>query len=134
MNNHEFNSKVGEFIPIEQCNNWREQYAENHQKEQTNFINSYFFGKDSIQHLLDYPEAIGIRIYYALDNTDKKMLIFPVDKDGNDIYIAPFNLEETNEKTLTVDSLDATTQTQIGGLDGGWPCPPYCTTKKPDQL
>ena len=137
MQDHKkFNSSVGEFIPFKQCNEWRETFAANHEsKDQTNFINSYFFGKDNIQHLLDYVDAVGIRIYFGETVncegvTEKKVFILPVDENGNDIYITPdFNSTKILAEDVTIDSTESLT---IGALDGGVPCPPYCPTKQPD--
>ena len=132
--NNKFSSNVGQFLSITKCNEWRDKHAEN-QKTQGKEINSIYFGKDNIQHLLNIENAVGIRIYCGIevDETGKeieKMIIFPVDKDGNDILIKPFNFD-FEQANLTVSSVEDEAikneeDTELGALDGGWPCPPYC--------
>lgn len=114
----ELNPNVGEFLAIEIVNKWREAYAKNHEgKENEEFISAFFYGKESIQKLLNYENAIGMRIYYGTEiNAEgiesNKMILFPVDKDGNDIEIIEENIESKSIGR--------------GGMDSGLPCPPYC--------
>ncbi|ASZ12812.1 hypothetical protein KTO58_10345 [Chitinophaga pendula] len=142
----EFPTDVGEFVPIDKCNKWRDKYDEQHQRQrkQEKFVKAYFFGKDKIQHLLDYKNAVGIRIYYGIDVDgdgieDKKMIIFPVDKHGKDIHIKPFKVKaklEAADLSEPAESADFSVAKAAppmeddpfngGGMDGGWPCPDHC--------
>lgn len=68
---------------------------------------AHYFGKLAIQTLIDQENAVGIRIYYALDEAGKKQLIIVgVDEDGNDLYNG-----EIAERSV--------------------PCPSVCSTASP---
>jgi len=118
----EYSPKVGEFVSLDKCTKWRKKYAHNHaQKEKGKFIGAYFFGKENIQNLIDHKNAVGIRIYFGVDEVDdKKLIIFPVDQDGKDIYI------KSSETDVNTEEIDISKDEELGGLDGGLPCPPYC--------
>jgi hypothetical protein len=48
---------------------------------------AHFFGKNIIQQILDQEGCMGIRIYYAKDETGKKQLIIVgADSKENDLY------------------------------------------------
>ncbi len=50
-------------------------------------IKAHFFGKDAIQAILNQTNCVGIRIYYALDESAAKhLIIVGVKADENDIY------------------------------------------------
>lgn len=76
-------------------------------------VNSYFFGKDKFQELLNHPNAIGIRIHFGRDeNNMLKLIAFPADKNGRTIFI----------------------KDQFGfdfGLNIAVPCPVHCPTEDP---
>jgi hypothetical protein len=70
-------------------------------------IKAHFFGKDTIQSILDQDDCVGIRIYYALDdNGVKHLVISGVKADESDLY---------------------------NGIlaEKSWPCPPYCGDGSP---
>lgn len=47
----------------------------------------HYFGKTAIIGLLNQAGAVGMRLYYGLDDNDKKQLIaVAVDANGNDLY------------------------------------------------
>jgi hypothetical protein len=120
---------TGTFISLKEAdrliNNHEEQEKSRGKKDVTK---AYFFGKDKIRELLDYEGSVGIRIYYGVDldgdgKDDKKMVIYPVDKDGKNMpYRAPkpkiAGLSLMNDSTPDDDDGTA--------LDGGAPCPAYC--------
>lgn len=113
-----FHSQVGELVSLETAKEWIKNHgssnAEIHAKSGV-VINSYFFGKDAIQKLLDTVGAVGIRIHFAADeNGAKKLVIFPANENGNDILIQS---EDGSDK----------------GLDGGLPCPPVCGIGEPTE-
>ncbi len=43
-----------------------------------------FFGKDALQAILDQPECVGIRYYYALDSNDDPTLVLVGAKANED--------------------------------------------------
>ncbi|MBA3683207.1 MAG: hypothetical protein H0W73_18885 [Bacteroidetes bacterium] len=50
-------------------------------------IKAHFFGKDAIQAILNQSNCVGIRIYYALDESAVKQLIVVGAKaDQSDMY------------------------------------------------
>lgn len=49
---------------------------------------AHFFGANAISSILDQTDAVGIRIYYGLNDTNQKQLIVTgVDANGNDLYL-----------------------------------------------
>ena len=49
---------------------------------------SHYFGKQSIQSILQQEGAVGIRIYYANNEKgEKQLIVVGVKSDGNDIYL-----------------------------------------------
>jgi hypothetical protein len=46
----------------------------------------HYFGKDAINSILEQASCVGIRIYYALDDTEKKhLIVVGVQANGNDL-------------------------------------------------
>lgn len=76
-------------------------------------VNSYFFGKDKFQELLNHPDALGVRIHFGRDEENMlKLVAFPADKNGRTIFI----------------------KDQFGfdfGLNIAVPCPVHCPTEDP---
>ena len=74
----------------------------NFRKWRPNATKAHFFGRDSIQQILDQEACVGIRIYNGFDENEKPQLIMVgVDANESDLYtgvIAEFSQ----------------------------PCPPYC--------
>ncbi len=79
-----FTGNEAEEFPLETASEWTKNYRET--------INNgepiaHFFGKDIIQRILNQPDCMGIRIYYALDENGKKQLIIVgANAEENDIY------------------------------------------------
>lgn len=49
---------------------------------------AHYFGGDAINAILQQTGAVGIRIYYGLNDTNQKQLIITgVDSAGNDLYL-----------------------------------------------
>lgn len=47
----------------------------------------HYFGKSAIQAILNQTNCVGIRVYYAIDETGKKQLVITgVDSSENDLY------------------------------------------------
>jgi len=66
-----------------------------------------YFGKDALMNLLNQELAVGLRIYYGIDNEGtKKLVLVGVDAEGNDLY----------EGAL---------------MERGQVCPPVCSAENP---
>lgn len=79
---------------------------------------AHYFGGDIIRRLLNEDGSVGIRIYYAIDDQDKKqLLLVGVDADGNNL------LPQEGSSVETVEN--------DGGpiiVNHSFPCPPACGT------
>ncbi|MBA4313144.1 MAG: hypothetical protein C0417_11005 [Chlorobiaceae bacterium] len=69
-------------------------------------IKGSLFWKEYIQKLLDQPDCVAMRYYYAIEDGKNTLVLVGVNSDGNDI---------TNGTILEV----------------GLPCPPFCSTQNP---
>jgi len=68
---------------------------------------AHFYGKNAIQAILNQPNCVGIRVYYALDSAGvKQLIIVGAKSDESDLY----------------DGLLA---------ERSAPCPPYCGSGNP---
>ena len=125
-----FPSDAGHYISEQEALKLREAFFEKEKKhhKHEDFTRAYFFGKDKLQELLNYnSEIVGMRIYYGVDLDgdgidDKKMVIYPVGKDGKDILMHDDHPHLANRSA-------AGGPTPTGGgkaLDGGLPCPTNC--------
>lgn len=66
-----------------------------------------YFGKAALVELLNQSAAVGVRIYYGIDNAGiKKLVLVGVDAEGNDLY----------EGAL---------------MERGQLCPPECSAENP---
>ena len=87
-------------ISLELASKWTKNFRT--ENPDPNAIKAHFFGKDCITKILEQEECVGIRMYYSIDDTEKKHLILVgVKEDGGDLY---------------------------NGLiaDRSFTCPPYC--------
>lgn len=58
----------------------------NYRNNHPNAIKALFYGKTSIQSILNQVNCVGIRIYYAQDQANEPtMVIVGTDANGNDI-------------------------------------------------
>lgn len=90
-------------IPLDTASEW----TANYRSANPNQPIAHFFGKAAITEILEQSESVGIRIYYALDESAQKQLIITgVDSDQNDLY---------NGKLA----------------DRSFVCPPACSTANP---
>lgn len=68
-------------------------------------IKAHYFGRESLQKLLEQESCVGIRIYYAAqEDGTPELVIVGVNEEGLDL---------TNGLIL----------------ERSWPCPPYCDGK-----
>lgn len=88
----------GEPIALSTAAEWTENYREEYPDD----IKAHYYGSTILQDIIDQDGAVGIRIYYAIDNLGVKQLVLVgVDSSGNDM---------------------------TSGIvaDRGAPCPTYC--------
>lgn len=110
---YSFTGEEGERIDLTEATklvtNWRRQ------NPGPEVIRAHFFGKKNVEDVLAQPSCVGIRIYYALDDSGKKQLVVVgADKDGNNIIPqGQTNLVTTDEGII---------------LDVSMPCPSFCPT------
>ncbi len=87
------------------------QWAQNHRTTNPSGLRSHYFGRDILDQILRQPGCTGVRVYYALnDKQEKVLLIVGTDAKGN-------------------PQLPASPGTAPGDnaiLDFSWPCPPFC--------
>lgn len=129
-NSKKFHPDAGTYISEQEAQKLRDAFfqreKEKHQHEE--FTRAYFFGKDKLQELLNYnSEIVGMRIYYGVDVDgdgidDKKMVLYPVGKDGKDIVMYDKHPHSANRSA----GADITTSGAGKALDGGLPCPTDC--------
>lgn len=108
MDKYKFSKTDGGPIDEGDAKKWMKKYKDKH----PDGIHAYFFGADIIKKIVDNPEAVGMRIYFAYGETDKtQMVLIGAREDGTNIW------PDENGK----DSRPGGT---VG--DNGKPCPPYC--------
>lgn len=101
-----FNGREGKPIPLGIAKKWTKNYREANEGK----TKAIFYGKERIQALLDEPNAMGIRIYFGLDdNKDPQLVLVSATKEGNNIL--PNEEEKDGGGTI---------------LDDGERCPPDC--------
>lgn len=94
-----FTTNEGEFISLADAISWTTNYRGS---QYDNGTKSQFYGKSKIAQILQQPGCTGLRIYYAIDNTDTPVLVLVgTNIDGNDLQTGLI-------------------------LERGFPCPPAC--------
>lgn len=83
-------------------------------------IRAEFFGRDVIEEILKQKDCVGIRVYYAYDDTaggdlkkEKRLLLVGAREDGSNIWSINSGGKDGNGGGGTV-------------ADDGKICPPYC--------
>lgn len=100
-----YDGTEGSFLDPETAQRWIARY----QDQEPFGIKAELFGKEKMMEILNQPEAIAFRVYYAKDDNEGWRLIFVgVDKDGRNL--GP--IAGGNAAGLL--------------LERGVPCPPYC--------
>lgn len=63
------------------------EWTRNYRTANPSATKGHFYGKDAIQAILDQEGCVGIRIYYAIDNSGAKQLIITgALSNENDLY------------------------------------------------
>ena len=105
-----FTGKEGGPIDQNKMNLWMTNYQSQQQSANPGktIIKGHFYGSEKIKELLEEKDAVGIRIYYGVDeNGSDTLMLVAVRADGSDILPDPDG----------------------GGpviLDDSHVCPPYC--------
>lgn len=78
-----FTTNDGEFISLQDATSWTSNYRNS---SSNNGTKAQFYGKTKLSQILQQTGCVGIRIYYAIDNTDTPVLVLiGTDANGNDI-------------------------------------------------
>lgn len=78
-----FNGSEGGPIPLPTAKEWTANYRKTIKDGDTL---AHYFGGDIIQRVLQETGAVGIRIYYAIDDKgQKQLLVVGVDEFGNNL-------------------------------------------------
>jgi hypothetical protein len=113
VGDYTFTGKESDFIAPEIATAWMANYRQQNPGERE----GHFFGNEIIQQLLAQKGAVGIRMYYALDDKGQKQLILvATDAKGKDLVPADAKLNPG----LRVEG------EPTGYADASWPCPGYC--------
>jgi len=140
----EYSGKEGRVVPLSLSKKWVANFRESNPKH----THAFYFGCELFENLLNEPECVGIRIYYAQDDDGSpKMVLIGVDKKGNNILKKsikpPTELRLSSDGKTGKGSLQtensSTKSRSMGGdgsgedddedsgmIDGGLPCPPEC--------
>jgi hypothetical protein len=105
----DFNGSEGDPIDLATAQEW----AANYRSVSSNpdEILSHYFGFEIIQDILKQSSCVGIRIYYAIDETgEKKLILVGVDAAGENLL--PVAGGGTTEGNIMADY--------------SYPCPTYC--------
>lgn len=71
-------------FPLQTASEWTANYRNSNPSTATI---AHYFGKTAIQNIFNQNGCVGMRIYYALDDSgNKQLIIVGVDSDGNDLY------------------------------------------------
>ncbi|MBA2613603.1 MAG: hypothetical protein H0U95_16695 [Bacteroidetes bacterium] len=99
-----FNGNEGEQITLHDASIWTASYRNG---GGSNGVNAHFFGVEKLKLILAQKDCVGVRMYYAKDDTGKPALVLVgVDKNENDLSNGVI-------------------------LDRSVPCPSYCGTPNP---
>lgn len=100
-----FNKEVGKSI-----DKAKEEKLRNNWKKTKIVSQSSFVGADIINRLLTTPGAVGLRIYYGMDDEGNMQPVFYA----------------SDEKGRPITSSLAKTSDDSGGTDATLVCPPHC--------
>jgi hypothetical protein len=99
-----FLGNESEVITLQEATDWTANYR---QTISASDVRAHFFGKTKLLDLLDQDECVGVRIYYALDDSGAKQLVMVgADQNEEDLY----------EGII---------------LERARPCPSFCATNSP---
>lgn len=102
-------------IALATAKRWTVRYRKN--EEQSNpgvtVTQAHFFGKEKILEVLNQEECVGIRIYYGINEDDKReVIVVGAKSDQNNILPSDENSTDSGSGGILLD-------------DSVW-CPPFC--------
>lgn len=81
IRNYTFTGKEGDAIPLETAKGWITNYVKSGLSG-----TSTFFGGEPLKTILAQPGCLGIRFYYAIDDSgNQQVLLIGADREGHDI-------------------------------------------------
>ena len=101
-----FNGREGKTISMGVAKKW----VKNWRDANPGKTEAIFFGKEKLKELLDEPESVGIRFYFAINDDNEYRLVLIGAKENED------NILPSEEGKDGVS----------GPMDDGKPCPPNC--------
>ncbi|MGB3465062.1 MAG: hypothetical protein WBA74_07325 [Cyclobacteriaceae bacterium] len=137
-----FSGMEGRFVPLSLSKKW----VANFQNTHPDHTQAFYFGSEIFTNLLNEPNCVGIRIYYAQDDDGTpKMVLVGVDAQGSNILRksvkipTELRLSNDNNDSLTKSEPSLSGRSLYGGgggtedsdedtgmADGGLPCPEFC--------
>ena len=82
----------GGFIPLGEAAAW----TANFRQSSGGGTKAHLFGKHKIRELIDHPDCVAIRAYYAIDfNGDRQLVLIGVDADEKDIVATGVALDQS---------------------------------------
>jgi hypothetical protein len=106
----DFNGSEGDPIDLTTAKQWTANYRVKF--ESRDEISAHFFGSEIIQQILGESNCVGIRIYYAInDSGEKKLILVGVDSNGENLLPSMGGRISDGGNILA---------------DYSWPCPDYC--------
>lgn len=106
--NYRFTGQEGDPISYDIAKKW----VSNYQEKNSDGTMAHFFGYEIIKDILALEGCMGIRMYYALDDSgERQIILVGVDENGNNI------VPGTNGRTKDEGVL----------ADASFPCPSYCS-------
>jgi hypothetical protein len=110
VKDYTLSTSIGDPITLETANRW----TANYRRENQNDTEAHFFGNEIIKQILAEEGAVGIRMYYSIDdNGRKQILLVGTDAKGEDLMPSSSSNAKTEGDTNVV-------------VDASYPCPGYC--------
>jgi hypothetical protein len=110
ITDYTFSGSEGGAITLETANRW----TANYRGENAGDTEAHFFGNEIIKQILAEEGAVGIRMYYALDdNGRKQILLVGTNAKGEDLLPSSSSNAKTEGDTNII-------------ADMSYPCPGYC--------
>lgn len=107
-----FNGSESGPIPLPTAKQWTANYRKTIKEGDTL---AHYFGGEIVQRLLNEDGAVGIRVYYAIDDQGKKqLLLVGVDENGDNLLPAEGVAAKAGEDEDPII------------VDFSLPCPNYC--------
>ncbi|MFZ6008981.1 MAG: hypothetical protein ACOYXT_01440 [Bacteroidota bacterium] len=108
MQKYKLSKDVGGPIDKNKAKHWMKKFEDKHKDG----VRAYFYGSDIIRKIIDHPEAVGMRIYFAYGDEDKfQTVLIGAREDGSNIWPEDTGKDGGNNAVVA---------------DTAFPCPPYC--------